>query len=246
MRLIYYLVLICLLIIVGCTPVLKEENAESHYKLGISYLGSGDPTTALRELIQAEQIDSDNAEIQAALAEAYLAKLVYPESEKHFKLALNIDPDNPQYQNNLAALYVKMERYDDAITYFQLAGSNYLFPRPEMSWTGLGYAQFKKKDYPAALKGFDKAIASNWRFAAPYVGRGEVYHALGEFDKALVEYNQALDLAPTSSTVHYNMALTYLKLRNKDLAISHFESVVNLAPEGELSRQSKAFLKVLQ
>lgn len=246
MRLYYITILISLLIAVGCAPVPKEDNAESHYKLGISYLGSGDPTTALKELIKAEQIDPDDAEIQAALAEAYLAKVVYPESEKHFKLALKIDPDNPQYQNNLAALYVKMERYDDAIKYFQMAASNYLFPRPEMSWTGLGYAEFKNENYPAALKAFDKAVASNWRFAAAYVGRGEVYHALGEYDQALIEYNQALDLAPTSPTVHYNMALTYLKQRNKELAVSHLESVINLSSDGELNRQAKAFLSVLQ
>ena len=232
---------------VGCTPVVnKQDNAEAHYKLGISYLGTGDPTMALRELMQAEDIEEDNAELQAALGEAYLAKQVYDEAEIHFKLALELDEGNPQYQNNLAALYIKMERYDDAIEYFQMAASNYMFPRPEMSWTGLGYAQFKKENYPAALKAFEKAIAANWRFAAAYVGRGEVYYALGEFDKAIIEYEQALDLAPTSPTVHYNLALTNLKKRNKDLAISHFESVINLAPDSDLSRQAKAFLSVLQ
>ena len=246
MRFVSFAVLVCLLVIVGCTPVAKKENAESHYKLGISYMGTGDPTTALREFLLAEEVEPDNAELQAALGEAYLAKLVYDEAEKHFKFALELDEGNPQYQNNLAALYVKMERYDDAIEYFQMAASNYMFPRPEMSWAGLGYAQYKKENYPAALKAFDMAVASNWRFPAAYVGRGEVYYALGEFDKAIIEYNQALDLAPTSSIVHYNLALSNLKLRNKDLAITHFESVINLAPNSELSRQAKAFLSVLQ
>ena len=246
MRYMLIAVLMTFLVVVGCSPVVKSGNADAHYKLGISYMGTGDPTTALREFLQAEEIEPDDADLQAALGEAYLAKKLYAEAERHFKLALELDPGNPKFQNNLAAVYVKMERYDDAIEYFQLAASNFLFPRPELSWTGLGYAQFKNENYPAALKAFDNAIDANWRFPAAYVGRGEVYHALSEFDKALVEYNQALDLAPTSSIVHYNMALTYLKQRNKDQAISHLESVINLAPNSELSRQAKAFLSVLQ
>ena len=246
MRYFLYAVAFGLLILVGCAPAVKQNNAEAHYKLGISYMGTGDPTIALREFLKAEEIEPDDADLQAALGEAYLAKKIYSEAEKHFELALELDPENPKLQNNLAAVYVKMERYDDAIEYFHLAASNYLFPRPEVSWTGIGYAQFKKEDYPAALKAFENAIAANWRFPAAYVGRGEVYHALSEFDKALAEYDQALDLAPASSIVHYNMALTYLKKRNKDQAISHLESVVNLAPDSDLSRQAKAFLSVLQ
>ena len=246
MRYISFVIVLGLSVTIGCAPVVKSEKAESHYKLGISYLGTGDPTTALREFLIAEEIEPDDVDLQSALGEAYLLKKIYLESEKHYKLALELDPGNPKLQNNIAAVYVKMERYDDAIEYFQLAASNYLFPRPEVSWTGLGYAQFKKENYPAALKAFENAITANWRFPAAYVGRGEVYHALSEFDKAIAEYEQALDLAPTSSAVHYNMALTYLKKRNKDQAISHLESVVNLAPDSELSRQAKAFLSVLQ
>ncbi len=246
MRYILLMFVLGILVSVGCTPVVKQEKAESHYKLGISYMGTGDPTTALREFLKAEEIEPDDADLQAALAEAYMAKKVYHEAEKHFKLALELDKGNPKFQNNIAALYIKMKRYDDAIEYFQMAASNYLFGRPEMSWTGLGHAQFKKEDYPAALKAFDNAIDANWRFAAAYLGRGEVFHALGEFDKAIVEYNQALDLAPTSSIVHFNMALSYLKKRDKEQAISHFESTVNLAPDSEISRQAKTFLSVLQ
>ena len=66
MRFVSFAVLVCLLVIVGCTPVAKKENAESHYKLGISYMGTGDPTTALREFLLAEEVEPDNAELQAA------------------------------------------------------------------------------------------------------------------------------------------------------------------------------------
>lgn len=242
-------VLVLLLIVLslsGCAPVEKPERMDTHYMLGVSYLRAGDPTMALSELLQAEKIDSEDGDLQAALGQVYLIKKAYPESEQHFKHSLQIDPGNPHYQNNIAALYLEMKRYDEAIEYFRMAASNLLFPRPEVSWTGLGYAEFKKENYPEALQAFEKALAANWRFPAAYVRRGEVFYAMGEIDKAIVEYEQALIHAPSSSLAHYDLAVAYLKQRKTDKAVSHFESVVNLAPDSELGRQAKSFLSVLK
>ena len=246
MRFIIFLMLGALLSLGACAPVEKPGQSNSHYILGVSYLRTGDPTMALKELLKAEEIEPDNAEIQAALGQALLLKKALSESETHYKLALKLDEGNPHYQNNLAALYLKMERYDDAIKYFRMAASNLLFPRPEVSWTGLGYAELKKENYSEALIAFDKALALNWRFPAAYVRRGEVYYAQGEVDKAIAEYKLALDHAPTSTLAHYDLGVAYLKKRNTDQAISYFESVLNLEPQSELGRQSKSFLSVLK
>ena len=139
-----------------------------------------------------------------------------------------------------------MERYDDAIKYFRLAAANLLFARPEVSWTGLGYAEFKKGDYSAALVAFEKAISVNWRFPDVYVRRGDTYFALGQIDQSIADYNTALDHAPDLVPAHYSMALALMKKRQVDQAITHFELVIQLAPDSQESRESKTFLRVIK
>lgn len=240
-----------ILTLTGCAPVEKKDNPDAHYMLGVSYLRAGDSTMALKEFLQAEKNDPDNAELHAALGQAYMLKNAYMESEKHYRLSLQLDKGNPHTQNNLAALFLKMERYDAAIEYFRLAASNLLFPRPEVSWTGLGYAQFRNENYPEALEAFEHAISANWRFQDIYVRRGEVYYALGKTDKAISEYMQALEpgliTSPATTTLaHYNLGVAHLKQRNPELAVKHFETVLERSPQGELGRQSKSFLSVLK
>jgi tetratricopeptide (TPR) repeat protein len=235
-----------LLFFVGCAPVSKPDNAKAFYMLGVSYLRTGDPTSALREFLKSEAIESDDSDLQAALGQVYLQKKAYAKAEQHYLYALEIDSDNPQSQNNLAALYLEMARYNDAIEYFQLAADNLLFPRPEVAWTGIGYAEFKKGNHSAALEAFERAIAVNWRFATVYFRRGEVYFDLDQVDTAISEYNIALEHAPNFASVHYSLALALMKNRNIDQAISHFESVIKIAPNSQLAHQSKTFLRVIK
>jgi Tfp pilus assembly protein PilF len=224
----------------------KPDNAEGHYMLGDSYLRSGDPTSALREFLQAEKIEPDDVDLQDGLGHVYLLKKAYLKSEQHYKYALKLEPDNPQTQNNLAALYLKMERYADAIVYFRQAAHNLLFARPEVSWTGLGLAEFKRGNHAAALTAFDEAITINWRYPEVYVQRGDVYFDLGQVDKAIADYKIALNHAPNYVSAHYNLAIALMKNRDAAGAIVHFEQVTILAPDSQLSHQSKTFLRVLK
>jgi len=235
------------LLLFGCVALNETENqAEVHFMLGVSHLRANDPTQALQEFLQAEEIEPDDAQLQAGLAQAYFLKRSYQEAERHFLKALDLDKNNPKYQNNLAALYLETERWNDAIAYFEKAGSNLLFPHPEVAWTGYGYAWFRKGDPMKAIDAFIKALEFNPRYAQTYVRRGEVFYDLGQPGKAAAEYRKALAISPDYLLAHYNLAITNMKLRQVDSAIEHFDRVVALAPDTELARQSKAYLLVLK
>jgi type IV pilus biogenesis/stability protein PilW len=222
-----------------------KQKARLHYQLGVSSLSDNNPSQALQELLQAEAIDSDDAEIQSALAQAYLQKRAYELAEQHYLRAISLSGGAPQHYNNLGALYLTMERFDDAITAFRKAADNLLFPAPEVAWGGIGYAYFLKRDYPAAERAYRKARELNPRYFQAALKLGELYYGQERNAEALELFVKATELAPRSAAAQYWLGLTQLKLKNPAAARKAFEETVRLAPDSEPGRLSKNYLKTL-
>jgi tetratricopeptide (TPR) repeat protein len=72
------------------------------------------------------------------------------------------------------------------------------------------------------------------RFAA-YNNLGNVYFVMGQYQKALDAYKNALQVFPEYSRAHDNMGLAYEALREWDLAIEAYKSSIQFAPEYPLS-----------
>lgn len=223
-----------------------RQEARSHYLLGASALAENNPTLALQEFLLAEKADSRSADIQAGLARAYLGKRAYDLAEKHFKKAIALSDGDPQYYNNLGALYLTMERFDDAIPAFRNAAENLLFANPEMAWTGIGLAYFKKHDYPAAESYYNKARELNPRYAQAHFRLGELYYGQDRPVEAVAAFSRAVELAPRMADAHYWLGMAALKVQDSALARRSFQETVKLAPESEQARLSRNYLKLLK
>ncbi|PLX76823.1 MAG: hypothetical protein C0614_10005 [Desulfuromonas sp.] len=242
------LVLIAVLA-VSCASTKKQDpanDARYHYLMGASALNENNPTDALREFMLAEGFDGDDPEIQAGLAEAFLRKQAYDKSEVHFQRALELSGDEPKYHNNLGALYLNMGRYDDAARHFEDAATNLLFDRPEVAWTGAGFARFLQSDYPAAERAYLKAVNSAPRYFQSYFRLGELYYAQNRPAEAIEQLTHSLQLAPNFADGHYWLGLTYMRIDKSALAKSAFNQVLKLAPESESARLAKKYLDLLQ
>ncbi|HKJ04914.1 MAG TPA: tetratricopeptide repeat protein [Geopsychrobacteraceae bacterium] len=235
---------VMVLLLFGCGMTAKQKNqATSHYTLGLSHLQSGSPTMALKELIQAEKIDPDDAEIQALLAQIYQIKKAYPKAEEHYQLALKLSDNDPRFQNNLAALYLSMEQWDKAIDYFSKAAENLLFMRTELALTGIGYAHFRKGDFPAAINAYQDAKSIAPGYALISLRLGEVYYALGQDAAARNEFETALSQSPANAEAHYRLGLVLLREKKNNKAVEMFRRVLELSPESEWGQKSASFLK---
>lgn len=223
-----------------------RQEARSHYLLGASALAENNPTLALQEFLKAERADSRDADIQAGLAQAYLQKRAYDLAEKHYKRAIDLSDDAPQHYNNLGALYLTMERYDDAIPAFRKAADNLLFPTPEIAWTGIGLAYFKKHDYLAAESYYNKARELNPRYAQVQFRLGELFYGQDRPVEAVAAFARAVELAPRMVDAQYWLGLAAMKTRDNERARKAFEETIKLAPDSEQARLSKNYLKILQ
>ena len=234
------------LLLFGCGLSVERQNqARSHYTLGLSHLQSGSPTMALKELLEAEKLNTNDAEIQAVLAHAYQVKKAFAKAEQHYLKALKLSDHDPRYQNNLAALYIDMEQWDQAIDYFGKASANLLFMRTEVALTGTGYAYFRKGDYPAAVKAYQEAAAIAPGYAPIRLRLGEVFYALGQDEAAREQLEKALNQSPNYSEAHYRLGLVLLREEKRDNAADALRRVVALAPDSEWGRKSAALLETL-
>lgn len=80
-------------------------------------------------------------------------------------------------------------------------------------------------DYQGAIDDATKAIQKGKNLATAYNNRGFAYSRLGKFDKAMKDFDKALELEPALSTAHTNR-IQILWDRNQD-----YEEVIDLCEE---------------
>lgn len=246
---------IFLLLAVGlfaCVPVEQQaqqkqnQQADVHYKLGVSHLQGNNPTLALKELLIAVENGPENSAIHASLAQAYQLKKAYSLAEQHYLKALALSDNDPRYQNNLASLYVDMKEWDKAIEYFDKAVSDLLFLSPHVALTGKGYVYLMKQDYPAALQQFEEVVAIAPRYAQAYFFQSETYLAMDKPDLARRALEQAIDVAPGFVQAIYQLGVMSLKEQMKEDAVARFERVVELAPNSEWGMKATVMLRAVK
>lgn len=244
------LALFLLFVCVACVPIQDtrsvKEKGQYHYLLGMSALNEQNPTGALKEFLEAEKNDGNDDKIQDGLAQAYWLKNAHDKAVEHFQRAIKLSKGDPRYYNNLGALYLSMERYDDAIRVFRLAADNLLFDRPEVAWTGIGYAYVQKQDYPAAQRAYKKAMDLNPRYYMAPFRLGELYFNQDRPVEALESFTRTIELSPGFAQGYYWQGLVYMKMKDTVRAKRAFKEVVRLAPTSETAHLANNYLKIIQ
>lgn len=247
-----FLLLLLIVTLSACVPAgpsIKEKKAQQadvHYKLGMSYLKGKDPTMALKELLIAVENGPDNAAIHAALAQAYQSKRAYSQAEQHYIKALVFSDNEPLYQNNLASLYLEIKQWDKAIDLFGKAASNLLFSQAHISLTGKGYAYFMKQDFPAALKQYKEAIAMAPRYPVAYFRESEAYAAMEQNELAIDALKKAVEIAPGFTLALYQLGVMELKAQQLVDASNRFARIIELEPASELGKKAEEMLRSLE
>lgn len=78
-----------------------------------------------------------------------------------------------------------------------------------------GKREFHSGHWNEAIEACNEAIAAHPMEWEPYVYRGRAYMALDDANRAIADYNRAIDLAPKASEAYYNRAIAYGELAKK-------------------------------
>lgn len=98
-----------------------------------------------------------------------------------------------------------------------------------------GIYDFKYGKFDSAINNINMSLEMKDDWAIPYFYRAATYHAMGEYDEAMLDYTKALSLDPKMTDAYYNRARIILSRKdienpNIEKAILDLEKALELDP----------------
>jgi tetratricopeptide (TPR) repeat protein len=136
---------------------------------------------------------------------------VYRDSETLWRDTLAKNPDSWMVNLNLANVLVRNDppAIDEAETLYRRALE--LAPNLYETHTDVGMMEGMRGRTDAALRELDQALRINPAYSPAYYHRGQVFSRLQDADRAVDNFELALQFAPGFPEAHYRLALALLK-----------------------------------
>ncbi|MDP3919772.1 MAG: tetratricopeptide repeat protein [Candidatus Omnitrophota bacterium] len=129
---------------------------------------------------------------------------------------------------NLGLHYIEQGKADLAISEFRKVLENY--DKPE-AYDGLGLAYYVKKDFPEAIRFFEKAIEKDAQEPAFHSHLALVYEAQEDYESAVKVLRRTIELAPKQATFRNNLGTVLAKMGAVEEAIREYEQTLELDPD---------------
>lgn len=193
------LYLIMLMFLCSCATVSVEEKqqANAHYKLGVSYLNENNIQPAFIEFQKAYELNPEDKEVLNAIGIIYLLSFEdFPKAIDFFQSAVKVDRDFSEAYNNLGFAYEKSRRFDEAIESYKKALTNLLYRTPEKAYYNLGRLYYRRGQLDEAIDVYKEALKRASDFYPSYYGLALCYNAKGNYGDAATAITKAIETDP--------------------------------------------------
>ena len=163
-----------------------------------------------------------------------------------YKRAIELDPNFPLAYVILAVSYLNLEEPSLGLEYatkaYQLRDR--VTEREKLRISAFYYAATGELDQE--MQTYELWKADYPRDVVPHADLGSGYSNMGQYDKALAEFQETLRLAPDNVDVYANLGLTYLNLNRLEEAKATFDQALEHKLDGGVLRQYIHDLAFLQ
>jgi tetratricopeptide (TPR) repeat protein len=194
----------------------NPKNAESHYQIGMAYLGSGRAQEGAMHLQKAAELDPKHSAAQLKLAELMLLARVesfVPKVEEKVLEVLADHPEDSEALFVLAATQVRLGRPQEAEKYLREA----LEKSPQHLRSSLGLAQMKigANDLKGAETVLAEAVRQDPKSVDALVALGVFYAATGKPAEAEARFRLALEADAKSAPALLQLAALQMRQGKK-------------------------------
>lgn len=209
--------------------------------LGIAYCGKGmydEAISIYKKIISLSSWIVDVPLIHVSLGDAYAGKGLLDEAIEEYKIAITLKPSDVNTHINLGAVYKKRGLLDKAIDEYKKAldlDSKYLDGEIEQRWYKKAEQAVQAKNYKEAIKCYEKSL---WIPRPPILA--PMYRPLrGKYineemnDRAMKEFEKAIELDPDNAITHYGIGIgiLYYNMEMYDEAIAEFRKAIAINPD---------------
>jgi protein O-GlcNAc transferase len=206
---------------------LNPSLAVAHLHLGL-VMRARDEKDGISELIQAEQLASQDAMIALELGKALAADGKDAEAIPVFQHALELEPGSIAASYQLALALQRSNRAQEAIVLLKKVVA--VEPNNADAMTNLGMALCQVQQAKEAVPILERSIALVPASMTAHQNLAAAYVQLSQFSDAVAELHQALKLEPDAPQLHYNLGLALKMQDDAAGAIPELETAQRLDP----------------
>ncbi len=229
------------------------KSADAYYKDGNKLMESGKYEDAVTAFEQAINKNAERAEYYIADGFAYIGLERYDEAINQFNKGYS-EKDNQVVRENNKAIYrgrgiaeLKAGKYEDALDTFNkaLEIKEYSELNSDIKkYTAL--ANIKLGNYKAAAELYEELLKSEKPYAELYCKLADTYAAIGEFDKAVENYELAIGLDKDNFDSYFGEYELYLNNDRKDEAMAALEKAAAIKVTDDMSGYKSGILEYLR
>ncbi|MBT5552086.1 MAG: tetratricopeptide repeat protein [Nitrospina sp.] len=226
-------------------PDEKKALAQEKFREALQARSLNQQDKAVALLKEAVELDPQDPNSHFYLGQVYFEKGKLERAEQEYLKSLKINNNLKDSYQQLGLVYMQQNKLEKAIRYFRenLARPGTLEPQRIYNFIALCFYTLGKKneaeiEWNKALEIKDNA-GIRLNLALAYINQER-------FDTAIASLRKALILRPRFSQAHFELGQLYLREKNKDLALEHFQKVILYSPRGELAKKSREYIQLVR
>lgn len=189
----------------------KESAAEAEAsKLFAEAYNEKDNNNKIELYTKVIQLDPNNSAAYNNRGIVYRKLLNFDKALEDYTKAIEIDHKDVDAYFNRGNTYRKLSNFDKAIEDYTIAIE--IDPKHASAYNNRANIYLKTKKYEEALRDINIAlqhVGNDNDKALCLDTRAEVYHEMGEYEKSLADYSEAISLNPKLWESYYKRGLTY-------------------------------------
>ncbi len=215
---------------------IKARYTGSIYDMAAEFANKGDYAAAIEKY---QQITPQGYDSYVGIASVYQMQKDYQNALEYYKKALEKKPNDEAVLITVSGIYIQLDNLTEAQKYLNLIQNknsakfkelqNYISAQNTEAELNKAIQKYEEKDYKSAEAILTALINKKVGGYMPHYYRAMVYDALGNYQKAVADYESVIAKDSTIALVYYSLGVDYDSLGNFTRAVQNYKKFLELS-----------------